>query len=130
MFSLLAKHILAVAVVAVPLIAVIGPAVVVLGVWEGMREGGKWLFIFLGILVGYLILTPLNREKFENWLNDNNLTLLEKRQCGLFDAPFSLQNLYGDVYWIVVEDRSGRVRRGWLNLGARLASPISISWSS
>ena len=72
-------------------------------------------------------------QMLEQWLRDNDFQLLQKSAPWIKDNPFFLSsNRSQKVFKIVVRDKTGQIRQGWLRCGHALAgvavSQVEVKW--
>lgn len=74
------------------------------------------------------------QQMLDNWLRDNEFQLLQKSAPWIKDNPFFMgSNRSQKVFKIVVRDKTGQVRQGWLRCGHALAgvavSQVEVKWN-
>ena len=98
--------------------------------------GGAAIFVVAILLVGVVACVwHINRSRslLEEWAGQNGYRVIESSYRSIMRGPFFWTTSKGQtVYRVTVEDRTGRVRSGWVRCGSfwggLLSDPVQVRW--
>lgn len=89
---------------------------------------------FAGIILAVMLWTnSRSYEILQGWAADNGFELVECEYRTFFTGPYFFRRSRGQViYYVVVRDRDGYIRRGWVRCGGwflgLLADDADVRW--